>query len=188
KPFACGIVLHPVIDGCIELRNEHQLLPGMIERIDVRSNPLALDLAGKKSPMTGLEGKLSVYHAAAVALNFGKAGVREFTDDCVNDPDVIALRQRVVTHADATVGAIEAHVGITLKDGRRIEKHVLNAIGTLERPMTDADLEAKFMALAEASHSQRQARDVVELAWRLDTLSDAAQLVRATARERVAAA
>ena len=188
KPFPCGIVLHPVIDGCIELRNEHQLLPGMIERIDVRSNPLALDLAGKKSPTTGLEGKLSVYHAAAVALIFGKAGVREFTDDCVRDPGVIALRQRVVPHADATVGEIEAHVGITLKDGRRLEKHVLNAIGTLKRPMSDADLETKFLELADASHSKRQARDVIQLAWRLDTLPDAAQLVHATVQERVAAA
>jgi hypothetical protein len=23
KPFACGIVIHPAIDGCIRLRNEH---------------------------------------------------------------------------------------------------------------------------------------------------------------------
>ena len=188
KPFPCGIVLHPVIDGCIELRNEHHLLPAMIERIDVRSNPLALDLAGKKSPTTGLEGKLSVYHAAAVALIFGKAGVREFTDDCVRDPDVIALRQRVVPHADANVGAIEADVAITLKDGRRLEKRVLNAIGTLERPMSDADLETKFLELAAASHSNREAREMIELAWRLDTLPDAGELVRATAQQRVVAA
>src|SRR4029077_7002051 len=100
----------------------HELLPAMIERIDVRSNPLALELAGKKSPTTGLEGKLSVYHAAAVALIFGKAGVREFTDDCVRDRNVIALRQRVVAHADATVGPIEADVAITLKDGRRLDR------------------------------------------------------------------
>ncbi len=25
KPFACGIVTHPIIDGCIQLRNEHKL-------------------------------------------------------------------------------------------------------------------------------------------------------------------
>jgi 2-methylcitrate dehydratase PrpD len=93
-----------------------------------------------------------------------------------------------VPHADANVGAIEADVAITLKDGRRLEKRVLNAIGTLERPMSDADLETKFLELAAASHSHREAREMIELAWRLDTLPDAGELVRATAQQRVVAA
>ncbi len=33
KPFACGIVEHPIIDGCIQLRNEHKLKAGDIEKL-----------------------------------------------------------------------------------------------------------------------------------------------------------
>src|SRR5687768_2825852 len=92
KPFPCGIVLHAAIDGCIALRNEHRLTAEGIDRVETRLHPLALDLAGKPAPTTGLEGKLSVYHAVAVALLYGKAGVAEFTDECVRRPEVLALR------------------------------------------------------------------------------------------------
>src|ERR671917_720804 len=46
KPFACGIVIHPAIDGCVQLRNAHKLSAEMIERIDLRVAPLVLELTG----------------------------------------------------------------------------------------------------------------------------------------------
>jgi 2-methylcitrate dehydratase PrpD len=55
KPFACGIVTHPIIDGCIQLRNEHRLTADRISNISLRVNPLVLKLTGKKTPKTGLE-------------------------------------------------------------------------------------------------------------------------------------
>jgi len=66
KPFACGIVIHPAIDACIQLRNEHKLTADQIERIDLRVHPLVLELTGKKTPQTGLETKFSVFFAAAI--------------------------------------------------------------------------------------------------------------------------
>src|SRR6185503_2698656 len=80
KPFPCGIVLHAAMDGCLQLRETHALRAEDVKRVDVRLHPLALELAGKPTPATGLEGKLSARHAVAVALLYGKAGVDEFTD------------------------------------------------------------------------------------------------------------
>ena len=185
KPFPCGIVLHPVIDGCIQLRHEHAIAPQQIERIDVRVNPLVLELTGRKAPATGLEGKLSVYHAAAVALVHGAAGVQQFTDACVNEPAVLALRAKVVPQVDAALDKVAARVSITLKDGRTLEKHVPHAIGTLERPMGDADLELKFKALADNAFSDCHSWDVIELVWSLDRINDAASLARATTPEKM---
>ena len=183
KPYPCGIVLHSVIDGCIQLREQHGLKAGSIERVDVRSHPLALELAGKSAPHDGLEGKLSAYHAAAVALLFGKAGVAQFTDECVQDPQVVALRQKVVVHPDVSLEKMEARVSVLLDDGRELHQHVQHALGSLERPLTDRDIETKFHELAAASRSECHAWDVIELAWSLDMLRDAAELVRATAPE-----
>ena len=39
KPFACGLVVHPAIDGCIQLRNEHNLTADMIDRIVLDVDP-----------------------------------------------------------------------------------------------------------------------------------------------------
>ncbi len=58
-------------------------------------HPLVLELTGKKTPQVGLEGKFSVYHSSAVALLYGAAGEKEYSDACVRDPKVIALRDRV---------------------------------------------------------------------------------------------
>ena len=97
KPFACGIVIHPAIDACIQLRNQHKLTAEEIERIDLRVHPLVLELTGKRTPQTGLESKFSVYFASAIAIVRGAAGVGEFTDAFARDPVVVALarpRQR----------------------------------------------------------------------------------------------
>jgi 2-methylcitrate dehydratase PrpD len=72
KPFACGLVVHPVINGCIELRNRNHLDPDMIERVEVGVNPRVMLVTAIQDPKTGLEGKFSVHHAAAVALIDGR--------------------------------------------------------------------------------------------------------------------
>jgi 2-methylcitrate dehydratase PrpD len=78
KPFACGIVIHPIIDGCIQLRNEHKLNAADIESVALKVHPLVLELTGKKTPHVGLEGKFSVYHSAAVPSSAARAE-RRFT-------------------------------------------------------------------------------------------------------------
>src|SRR5437762_2244201 len=78
KPFACGVVIHPAIDGCVQLRNAHRLAAADIDRIELRVHPLVLELCGKTAPRTGLEGKFSVYHACAAGIVFGQAGEAEF--------------------------------------------------------------------------------------------------------------
>src|SRR5579859_6135584 len=124
KPFACGVVLHPIIDACLQLRAAHRLTPDAIDRIDLSVHPLVLELTGKRSPKTGLEGKFSVYFAAAVAIAAGAAGVKQFTDEWVRRPDVVSLSERVFTTVDPAVGEAQARASILLKDGRRVEQFV----------------------------------------------------------------
>jgi 2-methylcitrate dehydratase PrpD len=149
KPYACGVVLHPIIDACLQLRAAHNLAPEAIERIELSVHPLVLELTGKRRPQTGLEGKFSVYFAAAVAIASGAAGVKQFSDDWVRQPVVAALQERVTTTIDRTIGETQARAVITLKDGRRLEKFVEHAVGSVEHPMTDADLDAKVLDLCD---------------------------------------
>ena len=112
-------------------------------------HPLVLELTGKRTPHSGLEGKFSVYHACAAALIHGRAGEGEFSDRCVNDARVVALRERVHARADDAVAEASADVTITTRDGRSLHKRVEHALGSVERPMTDEDLEQKFRGLVE---------------------------------------
>jgi 2-methylcitrate dehydratase PrpD len=180
KPFACGIVEHPVIDGCIQLRNEHRLDPGEIESIALGVHPLVLELTGKKSPRTGLEGKFSVYHSAAVAILHGAAGEAQYSDACVQDPASIALREKVSVQVEPGVREDQARVVIRLKDGRRLVRFVEHAIGSLGKPMSDADLEAKFRGLVEGILSRAQTERLIRLCWEVGRLPDVAEVARAS--------
>ena len=148
KPFACGIVIHPSIDACVQLR-ERGVAPDDVERIELKVHPLVLELTGKKEPVDGLQGKFSVYHGCAVGLIFGRAGEPEYDDAVVNRPDVVALRRKVVATVDDAIDEASADVTAVLRDGARVHVFVEHAIGSLQWPMSDDALQAKFSAQAE---------------------------------------
>ena len=180
KPFACGIVEHPIIDGCIQLRVEHALVADDIDRIELDVHPLVLELTGKRTPQVGLEGKFSVYHCAAAAIVDGDGGEAQFSDARVRDPAVVALRDRVTATVDPGVHEDACHIRVVLRDGRVLEKHVEHAIGSLARPMTDADLEAKLRGLCTGILDAGRVDALIDLCWTLDAMPDAGELARMT--------
>jgi 2-methylcitrate dehydratase PrpD len=182
KPFACGIVIHPAIDAAIQLRNQYQLDASQVEHIGLRVHPLVLELTGKKTPQIGLEGKFSVYHSVAVAIIDGAAGERQYSDRAVRDPRTIALRDKVSATVDPAIKAAQVDMTITLRDGRTLHKFIEHAIGSVEVPMTDQQLEAKFADLAQGIVPAVQARKLMDMCWQVEHLADAGELARAAAR------
>ncbi len=180
KPFACGIVIHPIIDACIQLRNEHGLKAADIEAIEAKVHPLVLELTGKKTPQVGLEGKFSVYHSAAAAIIYGAAGEAEYGDDVVVDPAVTALRDRVTALEDKSMHEDQTRVTIRLKKGKTLEKFIEHAIGSLDRPMSDAALEDKFRAFAKGILSDAECARLIKLCWGIGKLKDAGEVARAS--------
>jgi 2-methylcitrate dehydratase PrpD len=175
KPFACGIVIHPSIDACVQLRAQG-ISSEQVARIDLRVHSLVLELTGKKEPRDGLQGKFSVYHGAAAGLIYGRAGEAEFSDAVVNDPRVIALRDKVRATVDEAVHEDAALVSALLKDGRRVEIRVDHAIGSMLNPLSDAQLEAKFDALVAPVLGQARAGEI-GARWRtLASLDDIRKL------------
>ncbi len=179
KPYACGLVVHAAIDGCIEICRSHNLAPDAIEAVELTVSPLVLRLTGNTEPQSGLEGKFSVYHAVSAAIVHGAAGEAQFSDACVRDPRVIAVRSRVSAREDSAIGRTEARVTIRTRDGRTLSRHVEHALGTLARPMSDADLEAKFRGLVQEVLAPARLEEVIRLCWKISELEDAGALARA---------
>jgi 2-methylcitrate dehydratase PrpD len=184
KPYPCGIVAHPVIDACLALRDEARLAPDAIARIELRVHPLVAMLMGNAAPRTGLEAKLSVQHCAAAALIHGEVGVREFTDACVNDSAVAALRARAMLVEDSAMPKEAASVTIHVSGGSTFDKFVPHATGSLDRPMSDEALGRKFHSLAAWGWPECDTAKFIALAWSLDTLADAGAFARAAAPRR----
>ncbi len=175
KPFACGIVIHPTIDAAVQLR-ANGVAAADVERVELRVHPLVLELTGKKEPHDGLQGKFSVYHGFAAGLIFGRAGEGEYDDAIVRREDVVALRRKVEAIVDEKIREESADVTAVLRDGRRVRVVVEHAIGSLERPMSDADLEFKFHSLADPVIGAEKTKALIEACWKAGSDPDVRHL------------
>ena len=176
KPFPCGIVVHPTIDACIQLRENHGFSAEDVVAVELRVAPLVKDLCNKKEIATGLEGKFSIYHAAAIGLGRGKGGLAEFTDEAVNDPALKRIRLLTEANRDPSVEEDGVVVQVRLKDGRSLDMHLTGSLGNLKRPLSDAQLEAKFRDQARVI-TPEQAHEAIRACWTIDQLDDAARLI-----------
>ena len=171
KPFACGIVIHPSIDACVQLR-EQGVRPEQVQRIELKVHSLVLELTGKKTPQDGLQAKFSVYHGCAAGLVFGRAAEDEFSDEVVMRPDMVALRAKVVATVDDSIDEASADVTAVLNDGRRVHVFVEHAIGSLQKPMTDAQLEGKFHGLADRVLGAAATERLIAACWQVGACTD----------------
>ena len=151
--------------------------PEQIERVQIRVHLLVLELTGKKEPQDGLQAKFSVYHGCAAGLTFGRASEEEFADDIVNRADMVALRRKVVATVDDSIDEASADVTAVLKDGRRVHVFVEHAIGSLQNPMTDAKLEAKFHGLSDAILGAGQTSQLINACWALGAAANVKAMI-----------
>jgi 2-methylcitrate dehydratase PrpD len=176
KPYACGVVLHPLIDAVIAIRNRDRIDPATVSAISLRVHPLVLSITGVVEPSSGLQSKFSTRHSAAVALADGAAGIAQYSDARAADPALAALRRKVDAVADETLRRDEAHVTV-VAGGVRHEAHVAHASGTADNPMSDAAIEAKFLANATPAIGPERARRTCERVWSLEKIPDVGELI-----------
>jgi 2-methylcitrate dehydratase PrpD len=159
KPYPCGVVIHPAIDACLDLAGHS--VAGAVQDVRLRVHPLALQLTGTRHPPNALSCNVSLFHWTAAALLRGRAGLAEATDAALHDTAIAALRDRIEAVADETLQREEAYAEVRLRDGRVLRAHVPHARGSRERPLTDAELAAKFIALAEPRLGEPRAAELL---------------------------
>lgn len=178
KPFACGIVIHPSIDAATQLRAQG-VKPEQVERIEIKVHSLVLELTGKKEPKDGLEAKFSVYHGVAAGLTFGRAAEEEFDDHVVNRADMVALRRKVVATVDDAIDEASVDMTAVLSDGRRVHVFVEHAIGSLAKPLTTEQLEAKFRGMSDPIIGAARSNELIAACWGVGKATNLAALVKA---------
>ncbi|KAJ5618972.1 hypothetical protein N7510_002956 [Penicillium lagena] len=176
KPFPCGIVVHPIIDGCVGIHAEMKkqgISPAQIEEVHADVHPLVLELTGKKTPKDGLEAKFSVYHGATIGLLFGKGTPAQYEDAVVNDASVVALRSLIKATADTSLRADECRLTVKVKgQSAPIVKHVDHAVGSLEVPMTDELLTEKFVDQCIPVLGEKRTESASAWCWDLEKQAD----------------
>jgi 2-methylcitrate dehydratase PrpD len=177
KPYPCGIVLHAVIDACLELRRDTGFNPAAVTKIIVRGHPLLAQRTNRPTVTTGREAQVSAQHSVAVSLLTGAAGLAQYSDAAVADAKVLELRRKVSMEDDPSMTIQAAEVVIELTGGAVLARRIENARGGEARPLSDADLEEKLRDLAIFGGSDCEAQPLIDAVWSLDTNATAGHIM-----------
>jgi 2-methylcitrate dehydratase PrpD len=173
---------HPTLDALLELRRHEAFSADDVDRIDVAVDSITPTVLIYERPTTGLEAKFSMPFCAAAAVAYGRVGIDTFEAERVQDPIVRALLPRVAMHVDPALDndappLTQAHVSVHLRSGRVLTMAANGARGSPDRPATNEELEAKFVACARRSISEASAERALTMLRRFETLEDVRELL-----------
>jgi 2-methylcitrate dehydratase PrpD len=184
KPYPCGRPLHSAIDAALAARARLEIeRPDDIKAVTIEADPAGHnDQFGsgpaKRRPTQVVEAQFAQPFLVATALVHGKVGIAEV--DGLGDVPVLALSDRIA--GVARDGRRQRSLSVTVQrtDGRSVIVEASDPIGSPDKPLTDAQLEAKFRDCAgNAARPLSDASIDAALAaiGRLETLPDARELM-----------
>jgi 2-methylcitrate dehydratase PrpD len=171
KPFPACHLVHACADAAIALHREgvdpervrsiRALVPeGVVQAV-------CEPVAAKRRPKSDYDAKFSIPYAVASGLARGKLGLAEFLPSAFTEPRVEKLMDKVeyaIDRASTFPRHYSGEVEVTLDDGRKLGNRVAVNRGNPERPLSNAEIEAKFFencALTLPESDARRIRDQV---------------------------
>ena len=159
KPYACCRYIHPVIDACRELRASNGYQPGDLRRVTVSVLPgggpiVARPAEPKRRPSNRVDAQFSVYYVAAQALVHGPPTPDRFGEPHLRDAEVLRMADRIEVTSNAALDAAYpqrwgCEVSAEFAGGDVRTVLVEDPRGDARRPLSNAELEAKFRNASE---------------------------------------
>ena len=185
KPFPAAHVLHPYIDLILRVREQHGIRPDDVLSIDCPVAEFNVSIVcepveEKVAPATEAHGRVCLQFTLAEALVRGQLGRSAYSDEARRDPEILALARLVTYHVDPAFpppGQFKGAVRVTLKDGRVFEEVEEYNRGSVQNPMTEDELRAKFHDNAGGVLPADQRTRLVDAVARTDDLPDASAIV-----------
>jgi 2-methylcitrate dehydratase PrpD len=183
KPYPCGGLTHPAIDGVLEFKTKNGITAEMVESIDVGVARHTFERIVFRVPENGLQGKFSMPYLLARAIIDGRLFLDAFTDSAVRDENVLRLAEKVQMRLDpdlqpTALGSRPCKVTIRLRDGRSFSRQIDYAKGSREAPMTNEELKQKFVGCARQALDDSAIERIIEYVEHLETLEDIRPLCR----------
>ena len=149
KPYASCRFTHPAVEAAIQMRNAVEISD--VESIEVRTYKLAVAGHEHTEIESSYSAKMSIPYATAVALIFGKAGLKEFSEQLVRDERILDLVKRIRVFSDESLSDAfpkiqAAVVTIKTKNGD-FTKRIDYPKGEPENPMTENEFKSRYEEL-----------------------------------------
>ena len=161
------------LDAALTLKREHGFAHRDIRKVRIATYQGGLDIVDNPWPEGDYQAKFSIQYTVAHALVHGSVRLNAFAPQRLGDPDVRALMQKIECVADAGLSKAfprqrAARVEIELADGRRLEHFQPTRKGDPELPLSDAELDDKFLELTAPVVGEAKARGLLKRLWSLE--------------------
>ncbi len=175
KNHGCCGHTFPSIDAVQVLKEKHKLDHKQIRKIHIATYQGGLDVVNNYEPEGDYQAKFSLPYVVAHALVYGPVRLDAYGPEKLGNPAIRELMKKIELSADpelskAFPGQRAAKVEIELNDGRRLSHFQETRKGDPEMPLSDADVNDKFLELAAPVVGEAAARALLEDLWRLETL------------------
>ena len=184
---ACNYT-RPTNTAILQLRREHQLQPNEIESITIigghaNTKQLSEPIERKRRPQLAIDGKFSIPFTTAVMMAKGNVTLRDYTDEGLRDPRVLAMADRV---SYRPVSGDEKRVKfpaveIRTRDGRILRCQPEKLLGNPDNPVDQELLDAKFrdcISFAARPIAESKVERAIKLIGDLENVADATEIIR----------
>jgi 2-methylcitrate dehydratase PrpD len=177
KNHGCCGHTFPSIDGVLHLMHAHALKPEEIKKIRLATYKAGLDIIDNEKPEGEYQAKFSLQYTVAHAVIHGSVRLNAFLPDRLADSHVRAMMKRIECVADPKLSKgyptqRAAQVEIETADGRKLVHFQPTRKGDPEMPLTDEELNDKYVELAAPVLGDAAARTLLEQLWALETLKN----------------
>ncbi|HWJ03428.1 MAG TPA: MmgE/PrpD family protein, partial [Verrucomicrobiae bacterium] len=174
---------HHAVDIVLDLAKKHNLKPENVQKVVVKTYPIAIDVTGNFAPNSLYAAKFSLPFCVSLALKAGKAGINEFNLENLHDPEIRDLIAKTELVEDVAITALyperwPAEVEITDLDGNTFKGRTDYPLGDPENQVSTQQLEDKFTELAAFHYGAEKINNIIAGVRKLEQVTDLSALVR----------
>ena len=168
---------HSPIEGARLIVDEEGIDIVDIKSIKLYVSQLAVGAAGKTSPKTGLEGKFSISYCVANALLRKDTGNKAFSDEKVNDPQIIALMDKISVEVKNEYKMVETIVEITTGSGKIYTRSADVMTDVLDIEAKKTKIKDKFIDLSTPVLGKKKTEQLLEFITNLDKVDNVKTMI-----------
>lgn len=182
KPYSCARPIHNAIDCALDVRAQNGFKVDEVETIHFARHPDWARYHQNKAPRTYHEAQVSLPFSVAVALIEGKALLKQYSERNIRNREVKRLTEIVSISEDASLPrGVSCRMSVTVRGGRKLTSQVDYPKGSIQNPMSEVEMQAKFDSLAGPVIGTKRAASLSEQVMDLERVKDVAALMKLTA-------
>jgi len=185
KAFPTEALTHTPISAVLDIVKSNDLKPEQVEKVRIRSLARAADILSdpsKYDPQSKETADHSLPYVIAAALAERQVTPVQFEMRKIMDPTIRAQLRKVEVVADPEIEKVfpalqRVIVNLTTTDGRAFTKQLDYPKGDPRNPLSDAEVEEKFAALADGVLSNGAQKKLKNAIWNLEKVGSVSKLM-----------